>query len=196
MPGPSGATPVVWGDRIFVSSPDAEKNLLLLCYNRKDGALLWKKQISSGDITKGKGNMASPSPIADGKLVYILFGTGDLAALDFDGKIVWQRNLGKDYGRFSINWIYGSSPLLYDGRLYIQVLQRNPAPPDYPGLAGGSPERESYLLALDPANGKTLWKRVRPTVAKLRVAGKLRHADAAHRRSMERSRFSFMAAIA
>jgi outer membrane protein assembly factor BamB len=139
----------------------------LLCYSRKDGKLLWKQQITSGDITKGRGNMASPSPIADGKTVYILFGTGDLAALDFDGKPLWHRNLGEDYGRFSINWIYGSSPLLFDGRLYIQVLQRNPAPPDYPGLAGGSPDRQSYLLALDPATGKTLWKRERPTEAKM-----------------------------
>jgi len=168
LPGPSGATPVVWGDRIFVSSPDADKNLLLLCYNRQDGSLVWKQQIAEGgDITKGRGNMASPSPIVDGKTVYILFGTGDLAALDFNGKTLWHRNLGADYGRFSINWIYGSSPLLFDGRLYIQVLQRNPAPPDYPGLAGGSADRESYLLALDPATGKTLWKRERPTEAKM-----------------------------
>jgi len=166
MPGPSGATPAVWGDHIFVSSPD-QGNLDLLCYNRKDGSLFWKQQIGVGDITKGRGNMASPSPVTDGKTVYILFGTGDLAALDFNGKILWQRNLGADYGRFSINWIYGSSPLLWDGRLYIQVLQRNPAPAEYPGLAGGSPDRESYLLALDPANGKTLWKHVRPTNAKL-----------------------------
>jgi len=166
LPGPSGATPAVWGDRIFVSSPDSG-NLILLCYNRKDGALLWKQQVAEGDITKGRGNMASPSPIADGKTVYILFGTGDLAALDFNGKTLWHRKLGEDYGRFSINWIYGSSPLLFDGRLYIQVLQRNPAPAEYPGLAGGSPDRESYLLALDPATGNTLWKHVRPTEAKM-----------------------------
>ncbi|HYR59460.1 MAG TPA: PQQ-binding-like beta-propeller repeat protein [Chthoniobacteraceae bacterium] len=167
LPGPSGATPAVWGDSIFVSSPDAEKNLLLLCINRKDGSVRWKKQVSTGDITKGKGNMASPSPITDGKLVWALFGNGDLAALDFDGKLVWQRHLGEEYGRFSINWIYGSSPLLFQNRLYLQVLQRNPAPPDYPGLAGGSPERESYLLALDPKTGKNLWKVARPSDAKL-----------------------------
>jgi len=168
LPGLSGATPAIWGDRIFVSSPDADKNLLLLCYSRKDGSLLWKQQIAEGgDITKGRNNMASPSPIVDGKAVYILFGTGDFAALDFNGKTLWHRKLGEDYGRFSINWIYGSSPLLFDGRLYVQVLQRTPAPAEYPGQAGGSPERESYLLALDPATGKTLWKRERPTEAKM-----------------------------
>ncbi len=167
LPGPSGATPAVWGDTIFVSSPDAEKNLNLLAISRKDGAVKWKQKIAEGDINKGKGNMASPSPITDGKLVWVLFGNGALAALDFTGKTVWQRQLGEEYGRFSINWIYGSSPLLYDGRLYIQVLQRNPAPPDYPGLAGGSPERESYLLALNPQTGKNLFKVTRPSEAKL-----------------------------
>jgi outer membrane protein assembly factor BamB len=167
LPGPSGATPAVWGDAIFVTSPDAEKNLQLYCINRKDGSVRWKQQIGTGDINKGRGNMASPSPVTDGKTVYVLFGTGDIAALDFDGKILWKRQLGEDYGRFAIMWIYGSSPLLYDGRLYVQVLQRSPAPPDYPGLAGGSPERESYLLALDPKTGKTLWKVARPTDAKM-----------------------------
>jgi outer membrane protein assembly factor BamB len=165
LPGPSGATPVVWGDSIFVISPDAQKNLLLFCINRQDGKPRWQHQLSVGDITKGRGNMASPSPVTDGKTVFALVGTGDLAALDFTGKVLWKRQLGADYGRFAYMWLYGSSPLLFDGKLYVQVLQRNPAPSDYPGLAGGDPARESYLLALDPATGKTLWKHARPSDA-------------------------------
>ena len=167
LPGPSGATPAVWGDSIFVSSPDAQKNLLLLCLDRKDGKVRWQKQLATGDLTVGRGNMASPSPVTDGKSVFVLYGTGDLAALDFDGNIQWQRNLGADYGRFAIMWLYGSSPLLFEGKLYVQVLQRNPVPNNYPALAGGDPARESYLLALDPATGKTLWKTPRPTDAKM-----------------------------
>jgi len=167
LPGPSGATPAVWGDHVFVPSPDNEKNLHLFALDRTTGKVRWQKQIGTGDINKGKGNMASPSPVTDGKAVYVLYGTGDLAALDFDGKILWQRNLGTDYGRFAVMWIYGSSPLLFEGKLYIQVLQRSPAPPDYPGLAGGSPERDSYLLAVDPATGKTIWKVTRPTEARM-----------------------------
>ena len=167
LPSFSGATPVIWGDTIFAVSPDANKDLQLICLDRKDGKILWQQKGATGDINKGKGNMASPSPVTDGKLVYALFGTGDLGAFDFAGKQVWKRDLGADYGKFSINWIYGSSPLLYNGKLYVQVLQRTPAPPDYPGLAGSAGDRESYLLALDPATGKTLWKHVRPTDAKL-----------------------------
>ena len=167
LPGPSGSTPAIWGDSIFITSPDADKNLLLLCYGKKDGALRWKQVLGASAVAKGKGNMASSSPLTDGKTVWALFGTGDLAALDFSGKILWKRDLAADYGKFAINWIYGSSPLLYEGKLYIPVLQRSPAPEDYPGLAGAGGERESYLLALDPATGKTLWKQVRPSDAKL-----------------------------
>ena len=167
LPGPSGATPAVWGDHIFVTSPDSQKNLLLLALDRRDGKVRWQKQIATGDLTVGRGNMASPSPVTDGKNVFVLYGTGDLAALDFAGNIKWQRNLGADYGRFAIMWLYGSSPLLFDGKLYVQVLQRNPVPNNYPALAGGDPARESYLLALDPATGKTLWKTARPSDAKM-----------------------------
>ena len=167
LPGFSGATPAVWGDSIFVTSPDSNKDLLLYCINRKDGKVRWQKVVGNGDIAKGRGNMASPSPITDGKTVYAFFGTGDLAAYDFDGNELWKRNLGADYGKFAIMWIYGSSPLLYKGRLYVQVLQRTPAPGDYPGLAGSEGDRESYLLAIDPKTGKSLWKHVRPTNARL-----------------------------
>ncbi len=167
LPGISGATPVIWGDSVFVSSPDANKSLLLLCLDRKDGKVRWQKEVAIGNITKGSGNMSSPSPVTDGKAVYALYGTGDLAAFDFTGKLLWQRNLGTDYGKFAIMWTYGSSPLLLNGKLYIQVFQRTPAPADYPGVAGSAGDRESYLLAIDPANGKTLWKHVRPTESQL-----------------------------
>src|SRR6188768_1322034 len=89
LPGPSGATPAIWGDHIFVTSPDAEKNLHLISLDRKTGKVRWQKQISTGDINKGKGNMASPSPVTDGKTVWALFSNGDVAALDFDGNIKW-----------------------------------------------------------------------------------------------------------
>jgi outer membrane protein assembly factor BamB len=171
LPGFSGATPVISGDTIFLTSPDTNKNLLLFCLDRKDGKVRWQKEVvTGGNVDKGRGNMASPSPATDGKAVYALFGTGHLAAYDFAGKELWQRDLGKDYGKFAIMWIYGSSPLLYDGKLFVQVLQRSPAPADYPGMAGAAGDRESYLLALDPATGKTLWKQERPTDARMESA--------------------------
>jgi len=166
LPGESGATPVVWEESVFVSSPDEQKNLLLLCLDRKTGQVRWQKVVVAGeDRQKGLNNMASPSPVTDGKAVFGLFGTGDLAAFDLSGQELWKRNLAKEYGRFAIMWIYGSSPMLYGGKLYVQVLQRNPCPDDYTLALDGKPERESYLLCLDPQTGKTLWRHVRSTDA-------------------------------
>jgi len=109
--------------------------------------------------------MASPSPTTDGKSVFALFATGDLGAFDFDGKELWKRNLADEYGRFAIMWIYGSSPLLYDGKLYIQVLQSNPRPDNYAHAQGDKAGRDSYLLCIDPATGKNLWRQERPSEA-------------------------------
>ncbi|HSU65401.1 MAG TPA: PQQ-binding-like beta-propeller repeat protein, partial [Tepidisphaeraceae bacterium] len=103
----------------------------------------------------------SPSAVTDGKLVWFYFGTGDLVACDLDGNVKWSRNIQKDYGPFNIQWIYASSPLLYQGRLYIQVLQRD-VPPK--GPASGPPA-DSYLLAMDAATGKDLWRHIRPNAA-------------------------------
>lgn len=167
LPGPSGSTPAVWGDSIFVSTPDENQNLLLLCLDRKTGQQKWQKNVmEGGNVVKGRGNSASPSPVTDGKAVFILYSTGDFAAFDFNGQELWHRHFDQDYGRFSINWLYGSSPLLYDGKLYVQILQRTPVPPDYPGLGPiGNPERESFILCIDPATGKNIWKHKRDTTA-------------------------------
>jgi outer membrane protein assembly factor BamB len=164
LPGWSGATPIVWGDSVFVSSPDADRNLNLLCIDRKDGKVRWQKKLAEGDMEKGRNNMASPSPVTDGKTVYQMFGTGSLSALDFAGNVLWQRDFTKDFGKLSVNWFYGSSPLLYRDRLYVQILQRDP-PSDYPHAIDGKSKRESFILCIDPKTGKDIWRHVRPTDA-------------------------------
>lgn len=160
MPGPSAGTPVVTGDRVFVSALDkASDKLLAMCLSRADGKILWQKEVGNGFLKNERNNMASPSPLTDGTHVWFYYGTGDLAAFDLEGKPVWTRNIAEDHGPFNYQWIYGSSPLLYDGRLYIQVLHR-----DVPahGPPTSNEPAPSYLLAVDPANGKDLWKHVRP----------------------------------
>ena len=165
LPGYSGATPVVWENSVFVSSPDEQKNLLLLCLDRRTGQVRWQKVVAGGDRERGRNNMASPSPVTDGKRVFCLFGTGDLAAFDFAGQELWKRNLAREYGSFSIKWIYGSSPMLYGDRLYVQVLQSNPGSDNDRPAPGSKPERDSYLLCLDPQTGTNLWRHIRPTDA-------------------------------
>ena len=159
----SAATPIVSGDRVFVSGLDGDRHLLLTCLQRKDGAKLWEKTIGVGAAKSDRNNTASPSPVTDGKRVFALFGTSDLAAFDLDGNNLWSRNLGKEFGRFAIMWIYGSSPVLYDGHLFVQVLQRNPRPEDYGHALGDAPERESYVLCIDPSTGRDLWRQIRKT---------------------------------
>jgi outer membrane protein assembly factor BamB len=165
LPGYSGATPIIWDDSVFVSSPDPQKNLLLLCLETSTGKPRWQKVVATGDRDRGRNNMASPSPVTDGKCVFVIFATGDLAAFDFSGRELWHRDLGREYGRFANMWIYGSSPMLFRDRLYIQVLQRNPCPPDYSHAADGSAERQSYLLCVDPATGTNFWRHIRKTDA-------------------------------
>lgn len=166
LPGPSGSSPVVFGDKIFVSSPDASKNLNILCIDGKAGSILWQKQVGVGDRNQGpRSNMSSPSPVTDGKVVIALYGTGDLAGFDMEGKELWNRNLCKEFGKFAIMWLYGSSPLIYEGRLYVQVLQTSPVPQNYTNSQDGNPDRESFLLCLEPATGKTIWRHVRNTDA-------------------------------
>ena len=165
LPGCSGATPAVWDNSIFISSPDPQKNLLLICVDRKDGKVRWQEVVANGDRERGRNNMASPSPVTDGKNVCVLFGTGDLAGYDLSGKKLWARNLAKEYGRFAINFLYGSSPLLYQGRLFLEILQQNPVPSYYPHALDDKPDRDSVLLCLDPKTGKNLWRQVRLTDA-------------------------------
>src|SRR5687768_2748794 len=63
LPGPSGSTPAIWGEAVFVSAPDPEKNLRLICLDRKDGSVRWDKTVAAGDRIVGRNNMTSPSPV-------------------------------------------------------------------------------------------------------------------------------------
>jgi outer membrane protein assembly factor BamB len=165
LPGPAAATPIVWDNHVFISSVDKEtKTLKAMALNRRTGQVLWEHETGQGIGKDNRSNFASASPAAgDGKLVVFFYGTGDLVAFDFSGKKLWARNIQKDYGPFAFLWTFSTSPLLYDGRLYMQVLQRD-VPVSGRGRTDGP--NESYLLALDPKTGQELWKQVRPSEAR------------------------------
>jgi outer membrane protein assembly factor BamB len=99
--------------------------------------------------------MSTPSPVTDGAGVWVMTGTGILKAFDFNGKELWMRDIQKDYGRFGINWGYGSSPMLYEDSLFVQVLH---------GMKTDDP---SYVLRISKANGRTIWRVERPTKARM-----------------------------
>jgi outer membrane protein assembly factor BamB len=170
LPGPSSGTPVVFGDRIFLGSLDKNSKLLALCLSRADGKELWRHEVGLGAMKNERNDLASPSPITDGKTVWYYYGTGDLAAFDIEGKPLWARNIEKDHGKFNMLWIYSASPLLFNGKMYIPVLHRDTpvgrrgGPRGAPAPAEGS-MADSYLLCIDPVTGKDIWRIVRPTDA-------------------------------
>ena len=163
MPGPSGATPVVWGDHVFVSSTDdAAKTCVAIAIDRKTGKELWRVKIADGAGRDRMSTFSNSSPVTDGRRVWFFYGSGDLVCFDMAGKELWRRNIEKDYGQFCFQWTFSSSPLLFDGRLYLQVLQRD-VPVNGRGKQDGP--NDSYLLALDPVTGKELWRVIRPSDA-------------------------------
>jgi outer membrane protein assembly factor BamB len=114
-------------------------------FGRADGKRIWERRIdAAGDLTPvhDKHNLATPSPVTDGMLVYAWFGTGQLVALDRGGAVVWQRQLATENGAFDIQWGHGSSPVLHGDALILLVDQ--PA--------------KSYLIAIDKKSGKDRWK--------------------------------------
>jgi outer membrane protein assembly factor BamB len=114
-------------------------------FARSGGKRVWARRIeATGTLTPvhDKHNLATPSPVTDGALVFAWFGTGQIVALDRSGAVVWQRHLATENGAFDISWGHGSSPVLY-GDLLI-LLCDQPA--------------RSYLVAIDKKTGKDRWK--------------------------------------
>jgi outer membrane protein assembly factor BamB len=150
LPGQSGATPAVWEDRIFLTSQDGD-DVVLLCIGT-DGKERWKRKLASGKARymRDEGNLASPSPSTDGQHVYVFTGTGDFAAFDFEGKELWKFNAQERYGKFQIQWGMHVTPLLHGDRLYLALLH-----------SGGW-----WVIALDKATGKDVWKVQRESDAK------------------------------
>jgi outer membrane protein assembly factor BamB len=150
MPGIGASTPIVWGDRIFLTSAESPNLLELLCVST-EGKLVWKKKVSTGNarFMKDEANMASASPTTDGKLVWCFFASGELACFDFEGKEIWSFNVQDRYGKFSIQHGIHTTPVLYEDKLFLTLLHAN----------------AHLLIALDKATGKEAWKVQRKTDA-------------------------------
>jgi outer membrane protein assembly factor BamB len=150
MPGAGASTPVVWGDRLFLTCQDG-KNLVLMCVSTT-GKELWRRPM--GPATRwargDEGNGASPSPSTDGKHVFAFVGNGTFAAFDFEGKQVWKFDAQKRYGRFDIQFGIHSTPVLYGDRLYFQLIH------------SGTPDRAEgkvgWVVAVDKNTGADVWK--------------------------------------
>lgn len=160
MPGPAGATPVVWDKRIFLTSVDKSSgDLLLLCVGT-DGKEKWRQVMASGnkDVRGDEGNSASNSPSTDGAHVWAMMANGVIGcwrADDDKGQEVWKFNLQDRYGKFNIQFGMTSSPVLDGDQLYLQLIHGD----------GNAKTREAVVVCLDKKTGKELWKRDRPSDA-------------------------------
>jgi len=145
---PGFSSPVIWGDKIFISGGDAQSRVVS-CYNRHTGQLIWEKEVTgipgspatAPNVSHDTG-LAAPTMSADGNRVYAIFATGDVVAFDMEGRQVWGRNLGvprNSYGHSSSLQVWGNKVLVqYDT---------------------GSSGR---MLALNTATGETIWDVERP----------------------------------
>jgi len=165
----SWSSPVVWGNKIFVTSAvpvkvsppqerqgppsgdqEEDKSFLqevyrwqVACHDTETGAVLWKNVVKEGNPRTKKHratNYASETPVVDGNRLYVLFGNHGLYCYDLEGTLLWEKDLGA-YETLN-GWGTGSSPVLFQGVLYLQVDN----------------EVNSFLVALDAASGEEVWK--------------------------------------
>ena len=140
--------PVEAGERALGAGPtegDGKVTFVLSAFDRATGRTVWEHELTAeGPLqpVHEKHNLASPSPVTDGERVYVWYGTGQIAAVDTKGKLVWSKHLGAEYGPFEINWGHASSPVVYKDMLVLVCYH----------------DRASYLLALDVRTGAVRWK--------------------------------------
>ncbi len=152
LPGAAGSTPVVTGSLIALTCAERDaqdqngKNKVWGL--SRDGKQIWNTEVGNEKPGKHKkGSGCNPSPVTDGQHVFVYFKSGDFAALDLTGKIVWHKNLQTEYGPDTLWWDLGSSPVLTEKHVVITVMQSGPSP--------------SYLAAFDKATGNVVWKVLR-----------------------------------
>jgi len=144
LPGKGCSTPVVWEQRVYLTAAaDGEDAVLAFDWSGKQ---LWLTKL--GVEKKGKhrnGSGSNPSPITDGESIFVNFKSGNLAALDLDGKVRWATNLVTAFGPESLFWDHGTSPVLAAGNVIMARMH------------GG----DSWLAAFDKKTGQLRWKTAR-----------------------------------
>ncbi len=140
LPERGNSTPVVWGDRIFVTQAiEKEKRRTLMCFAKADGKLLWTKAVTydAPEGTHPTNSYCSASPSTDGKRVVVCHGSAGVFCYDLEGTELWRRDLGKQ----EFEWGNASSPVLHGDRVFLYF----------------GPGKGARLLALDAATGRDVW---------------------------------------
>lgn len=177
IPGLGHSSPVVWGDRIFLTSSvpasgtaalkvglygsigsvndDGPQKFVVYAIHRKTGKIEWQYTAFEGTPKfkrHPKSSHANPTPVTDGKYLLAFFGAEGLFCLDLNGKLIWKKDLGPlDAGYFQVptaQWGFSSSPVLFEGKVLIQA----------------DVQKDAFLAALDVKTGKELWRTTRKDV--------------------------------
>ncbi len=150
--GRGHSSPIVWGDRIFLTTAAADgSSRSVLCFRRSDGKQLWQTEVPAAkpEDLYPKNSYASATVSTDGQRVYAYFGNAGLLALDFNGKLVWHVS----FGTLMLYHGPGGSPLLYKDRLILFQEQRL--------MDRNIPTDPGFIVAIDKATGKEIWRKAR-----------------------------------
>jgi outer membrane protein assembly factor BamB len=148
LPGPGSSSPVVWDDAVFITC-ETDGQDALYRYGLDNGKQAWQKVLGAGRVGKHRnGTGANPSPATDGKHVVAYFKSGRLGCFDPAGKKLWEKNLQDQYGKDTLWWDLGTSPIIVGKNVVITVMQTG----------------NSYLAAFDLDTGELQWKEKREYV--------------------------------
>ncbi|MFV1966787.1 MAG: PQQ-binding-like beta-propeller repeat protein [Pirellulaceae bacterium] len=154
-PLPGTNSPIVWKDRVFLSGATRDRREVY-CVDAASGQVVWRKEVTGKSADAGQPikvsketGLAAPTMATEGRFVYAMFATGDLAGFDFAGNQIWARSLGAPKNHYG----HASSLAIHDGRVIVQLDQ------------GKADDGRSKLLALDGATGETVWQVTRPVPA-------------------------------
>ena len=145
-PGHGQSSPVSWDEKVFISSTDGPKkdDYHVLCYSTADGKMLWDYTFKNSDPVENSVyvSRAAPTPVVDKDRVITFFESGDVVAVDHQGKEIWKSSVADKYGKFKNKFGLSGSPVQDANSIFILIDDEGP----------------SYIVALEKSSGKEVWK--------------------------------------
>ncbi|HEY2585409.1 MAG TPA: PQQ-binding-like beta-propeller repeat protein [Tepidisphaeraceae bacterium] len=157
VPGLGWSSPIVWGDRVFLTSTSPDGVAChVICVNKSDGRILWDKQVFEQEPTRkeGKNSYATPTPTTDGKHVFAVFSSGGVVSLDFDGSVAWTNLDQHFYSRHGL----AASPVLYNDLLIMPYDGSTTEVGIDEKIGWQKPWDKAYILAFEKETGKVRWR--------------------------------------